>query len=583
MGGLSFQRIITDGVANLFPTDKLISVASNEATEIYLPRISDLVSTLNRAVQGKFASYIISDLLGVAETHNITIYPADGDTIFGATSYTINVNNANLVIGIVGDNKWGIFSDLYNSNVTPFEGVLSIAYADLVNLVNSNSAKEGITYFITDKNIYYFMDSTNGGDPSAVLKFYGIKYDAISKFWNTKADFLVGDVVAYKGRVYTAIKDSLDIAPDTDPTYWEVVATSNTTYYELRYHSIKYDLKSDWIYERADSVGNVYTYTNQVDNLPTFGYGNILASEANFIWDYQDISGNIINNAYVSFDAGYVYGRKWYANNFGYASSYSGVYSNVSFFGNKVGNFCSISKSDILTSTNVRNNTFGDNFNGSINVGTNGVFQYNTFESRTDFSAIINGTFRKNFIGEGTKITDQLVNGIVFSNNTIKWDLDATGDEINLGLFTNVFSDIYIGNTLDYNARVSTFSMNANLDNASIFDGGTNTFTIFKALKYAGVINFLGGSPAYTIDLIIGEGYFERTFKALNPSLTVTVNLVTAAAIVDNQVLKGTINSGAASFDILKQVNGFGTPVASGYLKLDKFDNFWAVTGANAY
>lgn len=110
---LGLGRTIGAGVNLLLPSDMQVSViTANGSAQIYLPSINSILLSRSGSGNLSFIQFIITDISGMAGINNITLIAANGDTINGATSLILNINNISALVIPTSNNSWGSIAGL---------------------------------------------------------------------------------------------------------------------------------------------------------------------------------------------------------------------------------------------------------------------------------------------------------------------------------------------------------------------------------------------------------------------------------------------------------------------------------------
>ncbi len=160
----TLTRTLTSGVNLLTLSDyHLTIVTSGGAVQIYLQSVQTLLDyRQNRA--GYFLELEgmrFIDYSGMAATNNITFYAADGDTINGAATYTVNQNGISGLIFPVGGNQW----QMVNNSVPAAGGVTSVGLAapNIFTVSNSPVTTTGtLTFALVAQNQNLILASPDG-------------------------------------------------------------------------------------------------------------------------------------------------------------------------------------------------------------------------------------------------------------------------------------------------------------------------------------------------------------------------------------------------------------------------------------
>ena len=120
---LGLGRTIGAGVNLLIPSDSQISaITSDGAVFIYLPSVNSLLQYRSGSGNLQSIQFVITDISGNASVNNITLVAANGDTINGAASITLNINNVSILLLPTSNNSWGSISGLSSGGGTGATG-----------------------------------------------------------------------------------------------------------------------------------------------------------------------------------------------------------------------------------------------------------------------------------------------------------------------------------------------------------------------------------------------------------------------------------------------------------------------------
>jgi hypothetical protein len=200
--------------------------------------------------------------------------------------------------------------------------IITISYNDAINLINNNLVLKNINYLITDcdPTLYGASSSFLFGDGTEIIlqgldtnsfsslgygKFYNPKYydpniDEGYDVWNPNTNYSLHDIVIYGGRVWRMVTytenwgntDYFNLKSD-----WVPFSYTNSTYYNVVWDEVEYDIKDNYISSRYDVYNNNYV-KNNIRTQYFYCYAYPIQS---FRWGHRvDIGGiadcNIINS-----------------------------------------------------------------------------------------------------------------------------------------------------------------------------------------------------------------------------------------------------------------------------------------------
>ena len=257
---------------------------------------------------------------------------------------------------------------------------IEVTKAELDALIASSSLIKSKFYRITDRDIFLQALKTNvisstGTRTMRIVKNLYYTPDSgsgILGVWNTNVTPTIGDVTVWGGKVWENTTGNVGTFTDNtalDPTDWELIPTTNETYYFTKSFGCTYDIENDWVASQWDDRGNVFTSSWILG--VNFGY---TISPNDFSdWGNEQIFGNtcfgISNNSNVNFiilnsNSGGIFNN-----------SNSGEISNNSNSGEIYNN----SNSGIISNNSNLGGIYNNSNLGGISTNSNsGVIYYNS-------------------------------------------------------------------------------------------------------------------------------------------------------------------------------------------------------------
>lgn len=217
------------------------------------------------------------------------------------------------VIATEGDTQSEINAAIvqyFCERLTPL-GVMQLTYSEAVTLASDGSIELGRKYFITDRGILLDgVDQSNfsvtGERLMRVVKnaYYG-ETSPSAGVWNPNYSISADTVVIWGGKVWLNLTGSIGTSDNDytlDSTNWQLIPTTNTTYYETRSFTIHYDFSNDWVAKQFDWKGNEFGISYNFYQEDGLGYNPVDISD----WGSEIIFNNkaygVFNNIWLVYD-----------------------------------------------------------------------------------------------------------------------------------------------------------------------------------------------------------------------------------------------------------------------------------------
>lgn len=248
--------------------------------------------------------------------NNITITAPVGYTINGQPSVTLASNGASFLI-VIGSqtNYLALYGGLI-SGTTPL--LVSLTNAQLLNLIATNTVVAGQFYLVTDAlgtdgGVIVQGDAINGSSVNGTGLYYNADYQLIGNYstvigftsnigmWWTPnlpnppaPPIVAGTVVIWNNQHWLNLTnawwDGIN-TPDADAVNWQLIPKSPTGGYIRACDQVRYNVQTNRVVYRADSLGNEVDWFNNGVN----------DSIADFQWGRNLITGNKVrSNSYFA-------------------------------------------------------------------------------------------------------------------------------------------------------------------------------------------------------------------------------------------------------------------------------------------
>jgi len=324
------------------------------------PVVINLLDIPNDYWNTPWKLYVI-DKSNNASVNNITINAGAGQTINGASSITLSVNGECALIRIVGNTQYighlsasgvtigghiiqdegvslpqrpylnfigpGVVASdnliTGKTDVTISGGVITVTYAQLTTLANSNSLIPSTDYLITDAefgstpiiptNVVVTAISTSKVSLTGQGIFFNADYQGVGNYsgiptynsnlgvWVSTLPVALGDVCIWSNFMYLNITGANGVSnPATDVVNWQVIPYSVTKGYILEVDAIEYQQSTNRILTRTDYRLNTVEYAvpGSLNSLNRFPWGNDLATFNSVVkFSCFDICNSIVKNA----------------------------------------------------------------------------------------------------------------------------------------------------------------------------------------------------------------------------------------------------------------------------------------------
>lgn len=516
----------------------------------------------------------IKDNSNNASVNNITIVAGTGQTINGASTLIISTNGASTVVRISSNNTYrsdvpdgyttiqeeGVslpqrqILDFQGTNVTatdngfktivtitaptppPEFDIIDITYSAFQLLIASGTVKKGWFYRIsyvlnTDEGAIIQGTTTNTNSLQGSGIFLNADYQNVGDYsgvpgfvanlglWSPIVQpVVVGNVVIYDNLHFKNLTGAWGSIPSSDTTNWFQLPKSITSGYIREIDFIKYNISSNSIIYRADKRGNEVEL-NSLYGFDTFKWG-----------DDNTLRNKVYSNSYIS-------------NRNGYGI----VDSNV------VGNLSGLSNNSTYTTTlpQIKNNIV--NSNSFINIDMNvssGLVYYNKVQGSSEiriYSFDANSSVSDNDLSSASIMTIGNLVNTTFNQNTL-----SSNASVSLPLFSTSTNGYFRNNiisqkTISFSAinstienyilsySCSTFPITLDMNDAAIWNGGTQTLTISNNNKPFGIVTLLN-CTGKTILKIVGIDTFNKIFIP-NVGETVTFQHTLIASSTTNELV----------------------------------------------
>jgi len=546
-----FSRTLGAGTHNIATTDSNILCDTSEGVvNLVLPKIYQVLNNIQRqgysvGAVGVFPLYI-TDISGDAATNNINIVPSSGDYYSNnIPSVAININNGSVSLKPVSDNNWNV---LFSKSTDANSGIQSVTFAQLTNLISTNSLTAGVYYLITNfQTIYDQPDFTSLGAKPSVSTLTGATEPLIvfAATNNSLANQVISTLYPRDYILYDVSFTSTEImsAPAKGRITERITYdTNNRADYDIRNVLFKR-------YESSPSSGIfdvIIDNGGASSNLPTFNSTNC----------YNNYIGNFKTDVYNPFLlSNNVLGEDCYNNNIGNQS-----YNNTMvqrFYENEISvNFYN----NIINPTSAfRYNNIAQNFNNNyievFNFTGNNIsdsFENNNFDNSQFASNNISNQFANNTISTISFVRNRLEG--TFTNNVINGNFNA-----------NIVGGLFDDNTINNDCQNNIFGNGNNGNTLTSFSNNQvgNSFTDNTIQSGSG--NKIGNSFSNNI---IGIGFnknkIENVFNDNTISNNFQYNYVNAEiSFIDfttathvYQTYTCTISEGSTGTNYLQYING---------------------------
>ena len=299
------SRTIIGLVNNVLPDDYvLLCDTSLSAVAVELPTIPlNFWST-------QYKVFIV-DSGNNSAVNNITITAPAGFTVNGLASITLSINGSSYMITVSSNTNYvALYGGVVSGSTST--GLISVTNAQLLTLIGSGSIVGGQFYLVTDalysnggvvvqgvqinktttvngSGIFLNADYQGVGNYSNVLSY--VNNVGIWGVFAAPAGFVTGSVAIYNNTNYLSLNGVWASDPTTTPAAWVALSKSPTNGYITAIDQVRYNILTNQVVYRADSVGN------EVD-LYISGLVNSLTS---FQWGRTTVTKNKVRgNSYIN-------------------------------------------------------------------------------------------------------------------------------------------------------------------------------------------------------------------------------------------------------------------------------------------
>ena len=513
-----------------------------------------------------------------ASVNNITINAGAGQTINGASSITLSVNGECALIRIVGNTQYvaqvsasgatigghiiqdegvsltqrpflnfigpGVVASdnaiSGKTDVTIGGGLVTVTYAQLTTLANTNSLIVGSDYLITNAefgslpiiptSIVVSAITTNKVSLQGEGIFFNADYQGVGNYsdipiygsnlgiWTALLITGFGDVCIWSNFMYLNISGSNGFTPpDVDFVNWQVIPYSVTKGYILEVDAVEYQQSTNWIISRRDKRLNFVeraTNPKPQNSLNCFSWGYDLVQlnsitlgsifeicnsvltttiSKNTLINSEFISrgdvGSVARNTMINSFAGWTLSCNTFNENF-ITNSTAGLTSNNDFI---ISNN-TISDSSVTWVNNFGTISFNQFLGSQITVFTNsvnGFVKYNTISN-----SVLNVSFLNDGVIEYNEVLTSSSLIVGTNNGTIGRFLPKGGSNVieqssTLQIETN--NSVIYGNTLrsktEVNISINNSELSANNWSQVTFTLGNNNFSVGKTTAVGTTFN----------------------------------------------------------------------------------------------
>lgn len=524
-----------------------------------------------------------------ALVNNITINAPAGYKINNQDFITINVNNGRAIITISGENNYtatlnygtgGIANVAIKYNgttITPtvssinFTGsyvnattvgndvtvtiqptLISVTYAQLTTLINTNALIPAQSYLITDaiylntapiettsivleaistnklaiqgSGFFLNADYQNVGDYSSVTGFAGQL-----GVWTPSLTPVVNNVCIWDNIHWVNVSGANGSQPSDVSTDWTALAKTNTNGYVLVCDTIEYKVSSNQIISRKDNQQNIVQNNINSYSLPSFFEAFKYFQWGNINCNYNNVSGESCFYCCNSID-----------------SIFSNLINEFSIFKFQ-GLIQNVINANVLTKNCI---VFVSSKTGDFSINTLSNFALNS-------TIVASGAFANNSIdAKGCQVTIDTGNGQI-QNNTIIGDKDQTQIQITIQSTGEVSS-----NNFEYsqiNIQTSGQVIENNVIDASFTIVNVGSQVAKNNITSLSVLSVMGGAGSCNYNNLESNSYL---FCMLNNG-TISGNILSAGGIlVDTE----NTNTGNISLNRCMQYAGIECSTNSSFI-----------------
>lgn len=243
--------------------------------------------------------------------NNITINAPAGFTVNGLSTITLSINGSSYMITVSSNTNYvALYGGVVSGSTST--GLISLTNAQLLTLISTGSVVGGQFYLVTDA---LFSDggvvvqgvqinkttAVNGSGIFLNADYQGVgNYSNVASYINnvgiwgnfaTPIGFVTGSVAIYNNINYLSLNGVWASNPTTTPAAWLALTKSATNGYVTAIDQMRYNILTNQVVYRADSVGN------EVD-LYISGLVNSLTS---FQWGRTTVTKNKVRgNSYIN-------------------------------------------------------------------------------------------------------------------------------------------------------------------------------------------------------------------------------------------------------------------------------------------
>jgi|GEM_PF-4138136 len=387
--------------------------------------------------------------------------------------------------------------------------IVLLTYVESQALVAGNDVEVGAKYYITDRDIMITGIATNlfsveGQRIMRVVKHaYYIPTAPSIGVWYSTISPTTDDVVIWGGKCWLSLTGAVGTATNNrtlDATNWQLIPTTNTTYYESRSFFVHYDHANDWVAKQYDWKDNEFgmSWVNADDLGFTYNPVDISDWGSNFV--FENVAAGVFNNTYFV-----------YSNRISYL-----IYENYVVIGNTnegtiFSNTASVTENnnvgEILENTNsgqvLRNSNLGDissnDCNGDVSFNSNiGIIEGNSNDGDVSYNNNNGGIIQNANIGDisfnshngNILLNTNAVNFIIYNKNSGDIRNNSCSSSISYNSNRGWIKDNSNDGVISYNdnngeifSNANTGQITHNSNNGDITGIGATTTDITKNIN----------------------------------------------------------------------------------------------------
>ena len=225
------------------------------------------------------------------------------------------------IVYLPTDNQEQINSKIVDFFCSKIQNVLyeEVTRAEALILIAGEDLVPGRLYKITDSGYYLIALTTTSFAPNGLREMRILNQNLYMPYatgqdkgvWIALTTAAIGDRAVHGGKLWQNLTGNIGTQIDftaLDNTNWQLIPTTNTTYYTTKTFEVSYDFTNDWTYFQKDERGNEVTSSLVIGTLLGELENRIEYSDWGHVLCWYNKCRGFINNGDVVFNNNLLFG-----------------------------------------------------------------------------------------------------------------------------------------------------------------------------------------------------------------------------------------------------------------------------------